>query len=292
MAGTGWNTTSSLADSLDTIIDSARLVRDYEGIMPKLVDRQTLPKNTGLGWEEVSLGQLTAQTITENTYLDNPQTVTDTLFSIVPVISGIQTIFTDRAQRRITKKVWSKVGGLSQNALQRKKDIDGLAIAAGATLSLAGAGQTLTSGHIRAGEAIISNGGGIEPSMGEIYTVLHSYQAKDIADEITAGVGTYNIPHGLTEDVMRKGFIGGLSAVNIYTDNNIAITSNNATGLMFAREGIVLVQGHEPRTETRRRPEIGGGADEFFFYDEYAYGERAAGQWVIKLTSDASTPTS
>ena len=139
--------TTSLADSLQTIIDAARIVREYEGVMNRVVDRQRLPEGTGLAWDEISLEQLTAQSITETTQLDNPQQLVDTLFSLTPVVVGLMTRITDRVARRVAKKTMAKTGVLAQNAVQRKKDIDGLAVYASATTTLAGTGTTLTSGH-------------------------------------------------------------------------------------------------------------------------------------------------
>ena len=129
----GWTTTGSLADSLPTVIDSARIVREFEAVIPRLVDRVTLPEGAGLNWDEISLSKLTAQTVTELTILDNPQQLVDTLFSVTPTVVGIQTLITDRTKRRISKQVAAKMGSLAGNAMERKKDTDGIAILDGAT---------------------------------------------------------------------------------------------------------------------------------------------------------------
>ncbi len=60
---------------------------------------------------------------------------------------------------------------------------------------------------------------------------------------------------------------------------------------MFAQEALILVQGRSPRTETRREPHIGGGSTSVFLYDEYAYGERSAGNWLYEIETDATAPT-
>ncbi len=77
----------------------------------------------------------------------------------------------------------------------------------------------------------------------------------------------------------------------IHEDGNITISSNAAKGGVFSKDALVLVQGHSPRSETERRPAIGGGASAVFLYDEYAYGERSAGNWLYEVISDATTPT-
>ena len=47
--------TQSLADSLDTVVASARQIREYEGVMPNLVDKVTLSEGTGTSWREISM---------------------------------------------------------------------------------------------------------------------------------------------------------------------------------------------------------------------------------------------
>lgn len=290
-------TTDSLADSLPTIINSARIVREFEGVMPQLVDRVTLPEGRGLNWDEVSLAQLTAQAITETTVLDNPQQIVDTNFQITPTVIGIQTLITDRVRKRISRNAFGKIGSLAQNAMERKKDDDGLTVLDGATTSLSGTGTTLVSGIVTAGKVRIS-GNTTEPGMPPYRCVLHPFQMKDIHDEIVAPVGTYDISAGgLTARVFAQGFEGGgfegtISSVGMFEDGNITISSNDAKGGVFAKEAIVLVQGFAPRTAPVRREDLGAGADVLYMYDEYAYGERSAGNWLFEILSDATAPTS
>jgi hypothetical protein len=288
----GNTTTGSLADSLPIILDSARIVREYPGVMAKSVDRVKLSEGTGTAWDEISLAAIEAQVVTENTILDNPQQLADTLLSITPTMTGITTVITDRTMARISKNVAGQIGKLAQNAIERKKDEDGLATLDGATTSLCGTGTTLTSGHIAAAANRIT-GNVTEPATGPIMTVLHPYQVKDLQDEVVAGVGTYVVPAGLTEEYFRNGFSGSLYNTNVMLDGNITIDATpDAKGGVFAREAIILVQGRDLKTETKRLPEVGGGADQLFIYDEYAYGERSAGNWLFEIMSDATVPTS
>ena len=260
--------------------------------MPNLVDKVTLSEGTGTSWREVTMAQLTAQTVTETTRLDNPQQMSDTLLTITPTVVAIQTLITDRVAARISPVAYAKVGNLAQNAIQRKKDEDGLTVLDGATTNLAGDGTTLTSGHIAAaGHRITSNA--TEPGNEPIRAVLHGFQIKDLFDEITAGVGTYNLQEGPTARVFAEKYQGMIANVQIYEDGNISIdSSDDAKGGVFAQEAIILVQGISPHTETRREPHIGGGATSVFLYDEYAYGERSAGNWLYEIYSDATSPTS
>lgn len=287
----GYSTTDSIADSLPSIIASARQVREYEGVMPNLVDKVTLDEGTGLTWSEVSFDKLTATAVTETTVLDNPQQITDTLFQITPTVAGMMTIITDRVAARISKNAYAKIGSLAQNAIQRKKDTDGLVVLDGATTSLSGAGTTLVSGVIAAaGVRITSNA--TEPGVPPVRGVLHGFQIKDFYDELVGGLGTYPLPEGPTARVYAEGWRGRISGVEIYEDGNITIDSAaDAKGGVFAEAGIVLVQGRASRAVTVRKEEIGGGATALYLYDEYAYGERSAGNWLYEIYSDATSPT-
>jgi len=284
--------TAALADSLDDVRASARNVREYEGVMPQLVDKVTLGAGVGLSWNEVSYDQLVASAITESTRSSNPQQIVDTLLTITPTVSQISTMISDRVAERISKKGFAKLGGLAMNAVQRKKDEDGLTTLDGATTSLSGAGTTLTSGVIASASYRITSNT-VEPGHDPIRTVLHGFQLKDIHDEITAGVGTYPVGEGLTARVFAEKFRGMLAGSQVYEDGNVAIDgSDDAKGGVFAQEGIVLVQGRMPKVVPVRREEVGGGSTEVFVRDEYAYGERSAGNWLFEIYSDALAPTS
>ena len=291
---TGKTTTDALADSMPTIISGARIVREHEGVMQQLVERQTLGEGIGDTWNEVSFAQLTAQAITETTELDNPQQLSDTLLAITPTVVGIHTLITDKVAARISKNAYSMIrqGKLAQSAVERLKDEDGLTALDGATTAVGTSTVTVTSGLIAAARYRISSNA-TEPGRPPYRCVLHGYHLKDIYDELVAGVGTYAVGEGPTARVFSEGFKLPVAGVEVYEDGNIAVDSNNdAKGGVFAKEALLLVQGRSPRMEVKREPHIGGGATSMYHYDEYAYGERSAGNWLYGLIGDATAPTS
>lgn len=292
MANTGWTTTAALADSLDDVRSSARIVREFEGVIPQLVEKETLGEGIGLSWQEISYAQLIAQAVTETTELDNPQQVSDTLLTITPSVVVIETFITDRVAARINKKGYAKMGSLAQNSIQRKKDEDGITVLDGATTSLCGAGATLTSGHIASASYRITSNT-TEPGNKPIRCVLHGFQIKDLYDELVAGVGTYVVNEGPTARVFQNRFDLPIAGCEVYEDGNIDIdSSGDAKGGVFAQEAIILVQGKAPRIVTVRNEKRGGGGTHVYHYDEYAYGERSAGNWLYEIYSDATAPTS
>ena len=49
---TGDTLVNNVSDALNVMVASARMVRDYDAVVPKTVDRQRLAENTGLSWIE------------------------------------------------------------------------------------------------------------------------------------------------------------------------------------------------------------------------------------------------
>lgn len=289
---TGNTITDSLADSLDDVVSSARQVREYEGTASKLVEKKTLGKGIGLSWNEIDIAALTAQAITETTDLNNPQQLSDTKLTITPTVVGIHTLITDRVGARISRYSLQQLGGLAQNAIERKKDEDTLTAIDGATTQLCGAGTTLASGYIAAASSRIL-GNTTERGKLPIRCVLHPFQIKDLYDELVAGVGTYVVGEGPTANVFRRGFTLPVAQAEVYADGNITIDSGgDAKGGVFAADALVLVQGRAPRVATERKEGKGGGATAMYHYDEYALGERSAGNWLYEIASDATAPTS
>jgi hypothetical protein len=302
-------TTTQLQDSLPSIRQSARLVREQRKVMTSVVDVQQLGEGEGVDWNEISLEQLTASSITETTVLDNPQLIVDTLFTVTPVIIGIHIVVTDKAKMRVSANVINLTGGLGQNAIERKKDQDGLTVGAAAGTDLGSAGGAVLSGYVRAARYRISSDA-TEPGPDPIVGVFHGFHIKYFEDEIlglapAAGGGPANevgtqtgmIGNNLADTTfsnsLGNGLVGRLGGVRIHEDGNMTIDSaDDAESFIFSQMGIVLVQGRSPRMVVVRREDIGGGSEVLYHYDEYAFGERSSGNWLVSITGDALVPTS
>jgi len=287
----GRTTTDDLNDSMPTIIGASRNVREHEGEMMSTVDRQTLGKGLGLTWHEVSYAKITAQTIDENTVLNNPQKLSDTDFPLTPTQVGIETLLTDLVGLRMVQHGVAKLGMLAQNAMTRFKLIQGITALDGATTSLGGSG-TATYGHIMAASVRIT-GNTTEPGPSPLHAQLHDFVIKDLTDEMTSPVGTYDISAGgESAQAFRNGFSGMIGNVAIHRNNEIPIVSNVAKGGVYSKMGLVLLQGRSPRAVAVRREDIGGGSTIMYHYDDFIWGERSSGNWLYEMAHDATVPTS
>ena len=293
---TGPTLTSSLDNSLPYTLSSARKVRDFDGTFMRTTDQTTLQEGEGLDWNEIAIAALAAQAITENMTLNNPQQLSDSLFTVTPLVAGIHIKATNRTWARIAGVVKNQasVGSLAQNAMQRYKDEQYLSLSATfGTGASPGTGNPAQSGHIAAAKARIRSNV-TEPAVGPIHGVFHGFQIKDFRDEIVSAIGTYAIPTGMTEQVYKQGYQGmTVDSVNIWEDGNITIDGTpDARGMVHAQEAVVQVQGRALRRYERELPDYGGGGREWFWYDEFQYGERSAGNWALTMLSDATAPTS
>jgi len=222
----------------------------------------------------------------------------DTLFSVTPTVIGVHTVITDRVALRISTNAYAQTGSLAQNAIERKKDQDGLTAIDGATTPLGGA-DALDSGEIAAAAyRITSNTTEPAPANAPINAVHHGFCLKDIDDElINAGIGVTTgegalLTSGVAVEAYQNRYRGTIAGARLYEDGNITITSNLAKGGVFSQMALVLVEGRSPYIETKRLPELGGGATALYHYDEYAYGERSSGNWLYEVQADATAPTS
>jgi hypothetical protein len=286
-------TTQTLNDSLPTLIASARIVREQEGDMVGLVERKTLKEGTGTVWHEVSYAKITAMAVNEATDNDNIQILSDTDFAITPTMIQIATMLTDKVTRNITKNGLRELAQLSQNAMQRKKNQDGLTtIDATGSTQLGTAGSSLTFGLVSAGASNVTNNT-TEPGRPPLRFVHHGFAIHDIYSQFTAPVGTYDISAGSeTFKVFARGFKGMINSAEVFENGDLTINSaDDAKGGVFAQEGIVLVQEMSPRMEVERMPRKGGGSDIITHTDSFAYGIRQ-NQWVHEIIADALAPTS
>lgn len=288
--------TGSLTDALPSIIADARIVKENAGTWQRTCDVRRQKPNTGLNWQEFALSQIAAQDITETTNNRNFQQLAGTLFSVVPTMSQIIIKVTDKTFRNLSSIVIGKFGSLTGNAMNRKDDEDYLALfSTFATTASPGAGNPLSFGHIAAAKSNITSNT-TEPSLAQVFSVLHGFQIKDIQDEVLAGVGTYTIPEGMTADVFKMGFSGTVAGSNVFEDGNITIDSNtDAPGATHSREGVVAIVGMDIKKETDRDLYFGGGADVISLVSEKAFAERKSGTtqvWAYLHLSDATAPTS
>lgn len=292
----GDSDTGALADSLPSLRHSARIVREQLGQnFVSAVERRPLPMGTGRSWNEIDLAKINAQAVPEGSTHDNPQQLADTLFSIEPTRIGTHIIITAEAAHYVSQNVASEWGKLLQNSIQRLKDRTGLNLYDGATVTGGGTTTTLNSGVVSAMVAQIQ-GDTDESALDteEIFFFAHGFQLHDVRTELTAGVGTYPLPAGMTAEAFAQGarVIEKIGGAIVRRDNNIRIDGTpDAHGGVHARSGVVLVEVTGKKRDFTEMPGNRGGDTLMWLYDWFGYGERSAGNLLKRVLTDATAPT-
>ena len=250
---------------------------------------------TGNSWREVDLATISSQSVPQGTALDNPQQLVDTLISVEPTLIGVHIVLTPEVEHYVSRNVAAEWGSLMENANRRRIDRNGLDVYDGATVTGGGAGTTLNSGVVAAMVAQIE-GDVNESAMPneEIFTFLHGFQIHDLRTEITSGVGTYILGPGMTSETYASGAsaLKEVGGAIMRRDNNVRIDGNaDAHGGVHARSGIILVQVAGKQRAFTDVLKNQAGAQALWLYDWYGYLERSAGNWVKRLLSDATAPT-
>src|SRR3990167_7982367 len=284
---------ATVEEGLDTVLASARTTREYPAnVMLKVCDRVTLAEGQGTAWREFLAAPLVAQSYGETDEIDNPQEIGGSVISFTPQLVSCQTFIGRRVVRRLDKKAYGTFGKLSQEGMDRTKNQYGLALFSTFTTTLGGTGTTAVSGHIMAAVRRTPSDAD-EPGAPPFYAVLHGYQAYDLQSEVLGGLGAYPIPAGYTHDVYMHGFVGRVSNVVVTEDGLITVDSvPDVRGAVFAKRGVLCVQGFSPWKETRDEPSRGYGGTNVWLKDEFIWGERSIGNWAYSILSDGTAPTS
>ena len=286
-------TTDALNDSMDVTLAQARRTREHEPGFQRTVLNVTLMDGSGLNWREALYVQLNAFAVGEDQEFDNPEAITDTLISFRPQGMVVQYFLLDEVARRMSKRGFSLLGPLGQEAIERRKDEDGLATLDSFTNVLGTANTTPQSGHISAGVSRIV-GNTTEPGAGPYHATNHPFIIKDLQDEIVAALGTAALPEGPTAQVMKGGFmaVGVLFLARVNMAGNLAIDTNtDAKGGIYAEGAVVMVQGASPTMVAVRNEKRGLGGSDIIHRDQYVYGIRNQ-NWGFEWIGDATAPTS
>ena len=289
-------TDAVLADTIPTVLESARFTEQFTSVMSGLVWRIQKELHDGKNVNIPTFGTVTARNLTEG--IDNTvsETMSDSLITITPGEVGCKIILTDKLVRDNNEDVKAAAGRILGNAMEVKRDQDLLGQLANAATTL-GAGSTATLGQIAAARAIlkgnpVSSGG---PAPGNPVIVHHPYVTLDFVDVMTplapiagtagTGVGASN----LADEVVRNYAIGRLFGMTYIEDGNIDNTTiaNTAKGGVFVRDAFILATANALDYETERDASL--RATELNVVSEYGVGVYID-DWAVTLNHDATLP--
>lgn len=294
---------ADLGDTIPTILARAHFQEDFDSVMRSVCWNYKSDKGTTTNipyW-----GKLTAAKLTEKVDMISSESIVDTNVQITPYEAGLKTILTYNAIEDDNEDMKSVAGRLMGSAFETLRDSDLLGQMDDATVSLAGAGTTLTMGHVAAGRAtLVGNtaAGGKAPM--PFVCVIHPNQELDIVDVLTplmpfgvvtvagtALAGMQAMAGGLAEEAMRHYSVGRLFGIPILVDGNLTIdASDDAKGGIFSSGeggGIIYVEKRAPEIKPDDDPSMRGV--ELNYVGRYGVGEYLAG-WIVELYTDAAAP--
>lgn len=292
-------TDTILADTVPTILESARFTEQFMAEMSALVWNIRKQLHDGKNVNVPYFGIVTASGLNEGVDMATSETMSDTLVTITPAEVGCKLILTDKVVRDDNEDVKSAAGRILGNAMELKRDQDLLSLFASAGTTV-GASTTATLGQFAAARAIlkgnpVSNKG---PAPGGLVCVIHPYVTIDLIDVLTplipqavAASSGYNaMGGGLTDDVIRNYGVGRLFGMPIIEDGNISAAAGTCHGGCFASgEGgsIILATANEWSVEPERDASL--RATELNIVGEYGVGYYLSA-WAVDLNHDGAKP--
>lgn len=311
----------ALDESLPTIYRVFKLLRDERGVMRSCATDMTLKPHEGATKYINNYGRVVAYNVSDGADIAQSQALSDAATGYSPSEVAAQVVLGGRTMSRVADPdLQRRTGTILHNAYDLKEDSDGCTQLASFTGTTAGAAGTVVSpGHISGFGARVMIGNSRsnpEPPEGDIYAVLHPLTAHVLAGRLIpwsnvptgtnvfgvntgahAGVTATNggIASGMTEELIRRGYkaLGTIGDVIVKTDANLSVdSSDDATGAIFAKEGLIYVSEVEPRLDPDTSDKSKRGAVELNIWGSYVWGNYRAANYGNPATFDASLPTS
>jgi hypothetical protein len=282
------SSTSNLASHQRIVFAEARFDLQYKEIMTNLVTNFTLPP----GAKQLTVPKYTALTasgLTEGVDMTTPQQLASSVVDITTSEVGIMVTVSRKLVRQQAEEIFRVVGRLLSDSLAKKEDQDGLSQIDSFSKSSPGASNAMTVATLRGAVAYIATGGTTgQPGPEPIVFVLHPEQLSDIVVGI-APVGTYAVPHGISEDLTKNFYRGNIPVYGspIFVDGNITRDSgDDAKGGAFSKMAMMFTRSQEWLIDTQHDASL--RADEMVLTTEYSWDEYEDG-WGVELFSDAAT---
>ena len=277
-------TTGNLENASKIIIAAARYTEEHNAPAMALIESFSLPK----GAKQVTVpkvGQMTVSDLVDGQDIVDEEEIGMTTVDLTAAEVGAKVILTDKLVREQQNNVFTIIGKQLGDAMARKKDTDvhalygslnsGTTLGGSAAMSLAN-----VAGAIAFAKA--------NKFGSQIYILQHPNAVFDIANAAVTS-SQYAIPHGWSEDLLGNFWSGirPLNGVPIFEDGNLAVSSNNAVGVIAAKDALAVLKSVDTRTERQRDASL--RATEVVITSDYGVFELDDAKGA-PLTFDAQAP--
>ena len=277
-------TTGNLENASKIIIAAARYTEEHNAPAMALIESFSLPS----GAKQVTVpkvGQMTVSDLQDGRDIVDEEEIGMTTVDLTAAEVGAKVILTDKLVREQQNNVFTIIGKQLGDAMARKKDTDvhalygslngGTTLGGSAAMSLAN-----VAGAIAFAKA--------NKFGSQIYILQHPNAVFDIANAAVTS-SQYAIPHGWSEDLLGNFWSGirPLNGVPIFEDGNLAVSSNNAVGVIAAKDALAVLKSVDTRTERQRDASL--RATEVVITSDYGVFELDDAKGA-PLTFDAQAP--
>ena len=279
-------TTGNLENAQNIIITAARFTEEHNAPAMALIEQMNLPK----GAKQVTVpkvGQMTISDLQDGFDIVDDEEIGMTTVDLTASEVGAKVVLTDKLIRQSANNIFSIVGRQLGDAMARKKDTDVHALYSGLNDGTTFGGSVAMSLANVAGA--IANAKG-QKFGSQIYILQHPFATFDIANTaVTATGAAAGIPDGFATDLLNNFFsnIRPLNGVPIFEDGNLAISGNNAVGVIADKSALGVLKSVDTRTERQRDASM--RATEIIITADYGVFEIDDTKGA-PLTFDASAP--
>ena len=239
-------TSTTLSDIVDTLIADAIFTFKQAGVMPGLVQVQSLLGFPGKAanfpkWDAWASSDV--QGGTEGNEFTTNKAVATSVVSGTVAEKLLRTVIPKLAVDSATENVMAGIGAVMGNAMALKLDDDGVNLFGALDGVVAGAGVTLSLDHFQDATRLLRVAGAPAPYNG-VFSPKQINGAKGISSFFDASNVSNTSVSSIAEDFATNGLTGRVAGINIFSSTEIdedVATLGDAAGGIFSRQAIGLV---------------------------------------------------
>ena len=239
-------TSTTLIDIVDTLIADAIFTFKQAGVMPGLVQVQSLLGFPGKAanfpkWDAWVSSDVAAGS--EGNEFTTNKAVATSVVSGTVAEKLLRTVIPKLAVDSATENVMAGIGAVMGNAMALKLDDDGVNLFGALDGVVAGAGVTLSLDHFQDATRLLRVAGAPSPYNG-VFSPKQINGAKGISSFFDASNVSNTSVSSIAEDFATNGLTGRVAGINIFSSTEIdedVATLGDAAGGIFSRQAIGLV---------------------------------------------------
>ena len=280
-------TTGNLESAQRTIIATARYTEELNAPAMALIESMNLPKGAST-ITVPKVGQMSMDDLVDGVDIIDEEEIGMTTIDLTASEVGAKIILTDKLVRQMAQNVFAIIGRQLGDGMARKKDTDVHALYSGLNggTTLGAAGATMSLANVAGSIAYTK----ANKFGSQVYILQHPNAVFDIANTAVTASATYPVPDGWSSDLLGNFFSGlrPLNGVPIFEDGNLAVdSSDDAIGVIAAKDALVVLNSVETRTERQR--DVSLRATEVVMTADYGVFELDDSRGA-PLTFDAAAP--